>query len=264
MEKEFSFVTEALSNSYIQCYPGEAAQELTQLAVEDIKTFLKNRPPHHVTAIVEHLPLEVASDVIEEADESFVKKTLSKLDPLRVGMILARLDADQQKKTLACLDPKRAGLIKTIMTYPLDSAGGIMNPQFLGMLPDSTVGEVLLKLRSLKKQKVSEIVVQDPKGHIQGLVPLQQLVAAPQTQSLATLYHGRPITVHVMASRQDVVDVMEKTKINTLPVVDLEDRVFGVIQQDTLFETAQEEASADIQMMVGVSKEERALSKVSF
>jgi magnesium transporter len=70
--------------------------------------------------------------------------------------------------------------------------------------------------------------------------------------------------VQATASREEVVETMGQNKLSSLPVVDFEGRLLGVIRHGALVAAAQEEASVDIQTMVGASKEERALSPVSF
>jgi magnesium transporter len=67
-----------------------------------------------------------------------------------------------------------------------------------------------------------------------------------------------------MASREEVVDLLSVHRLSSLPVVDLDGRLVGVLRHDALVAATAEEVSADIQTMVGASKDERALSKVSF
>jgi magnesium transporter len=150
------------------------------------------------------------------------------------------------------------------MTYPSDSAGNLMDPQFLSFPPETSVKNALTKLRALKGKRIYDLLVVDGDGKLLGVIPLQKLAVSPANQPLGALYQAQPVSVHDMANRQEVLDLMEQFKVNTLPVVNLNQRVLGIIQQDSLVVTAQEEVSADIQTMVGASKEERALSKSTF
>ena len=70
--------------------------------------------------------------------------------------------------------------------------------------------------------------------------------------------------VLAMASREDVAEILDQCKLTILPVVDVEGRLLGVIRYDALVRAVEQEASVDIQSMVGVSREERALSNVFF
>jgi magnesium transporter len=104
----------------------------------------------------------------------------------------------------------------------------------------------------------------DDEGRLSGSVAVQELALAAPNQRLEELTHGAPASVQAMASRDEMVELLTQLGVPTLPVVDVEGRLVGVIRHGALITAAQEEATADIQTMVGASKEERALSKVSF
>jgi magnesium transporter len=97
-----------------------------------------------------------------------------------------------------------------------------------------------------------------------GAVALQDLVQARPSDTLEGLVRRRGVSVRATASREEVLEVLNLSKAPSLPVTDFEGRVIGVIRYDALLAAAQEEATADVQTMVGASKDERALSKVSF
>jgi magnesium transporter len=97
-----------------------------------------------------------------------------------------------------------------------------------------------------------------------GSVPLQEIILARPNRRLIELSSGMPPSVHALSTREEVVELLNQRRLPSLAVVDLEQRLLGVIRHDALVAAAQEEMSADIQTMVGVSKEERALSKAGF
>ena len=80
----------------------------------------------------------------------------------------------------------------------------------------------------------------------------------------ADLESTPPVVVDVNTDREDIVSLFEKTRVYDLPVVDFEGRFVGVVRYHTLLEAALEESRADLQTMVGVSKDERALSAANF
>jgi magnesium transporter len=104
----------------------------------------------------------------------------------------------------------------------------------------------------------------DENGILTGAVPLQEIVLARPNSRLGDLSAGVPASVHAMSTREEVVELLNQRRLTTLAVVDLQQRLLGVIRHDALVAAAQEEMSADIQTMVGVSKDERALSKPTF
>lgn len=95
-------------------------------------------------------------------------------------------------------------------------------------------------------------------------MPISRAAVAQPGTTVGELVQGAPIHVMNMASREEVLDRVSAHKVSILPVVDAEFRVVGIIDQASLMRAAREEAASDIQSMVGVSREERALSPALF
>ncbi len=93
---------------------------------------------------------------------------------------------------------------------------------------------------------------------------MQDLALADSNTTLAELSHRPPAFAELISSREEVVNILEKYRVDELPVVDINGCLQGIIRHRTLINVAKEEGSVDIQTMVGVSKDERALSKAGF
>jgi len=105
------------------------------------------------------------------------------------------------------------------------------------------------------------LVGADDAGKLLGLVDLVDVVRADPRASLETLLPAVPaVRVNALTPREDIIDLFSRFRLRLLPVVDIEDRLLGVIYQSTVIQAAQEEAATDMQAMVGVSRDERALS----
>src|SRR2546430_6030942 len=95
-------------------------------------------------------------------------------------------------------------------------------------------------------------------------MPLEENATATPETKLKDLVHGNAVGVHATATREEIVNYLTEQRVATLPVVDSDRRLVGVIRYGALVAAAEAEASMSMQTMVGVSKEERALSRVSF
>jgi magnesium transporter len=104
----------------------------------------------------------------------------------------------------------------------------------------------------------------DGDNKLSGRVTLQDLALASPTAVLSELVIPVSAVVNPIASRDEVVELLEQHKLVDLAVVDVEGRLLGIIYHRTLIQAIQEDATADIQTMVGASKEERALSPALF
>jgi len=126
------------------------------------------------------------------------------------------------------------------------------------------VREALPRLRGPRRRRVADLFLVDGEGRLTGAVALHDLAVARPAERLDALARRDPPRVHALATREDVVETLGQGRLLSLPVVDLEGRLLGVIRHDALVDAAREEATADIQTMVGASSEERALSPVAF
>ena len=104
-------------------------------------------------------------------------------------------------------------------------------------------------------------MLRDENDHYAGVVRLPDVVAADPELLLGDLRDGTAVQVHPMTPRDEVVELLNTYRLTSLPVVDFAGQVVGVIRHDGLVSAVQQDLAANVQEMVGVSAEERALSK---
>jgi magnesium transporter len=138
-----------------------------------------------------------------------------------------------------------------------------MDPHVLGFRRGTMAQIALDRLRSRRNRLVSDVFLTDDDGSLAARVPLQSLAVAGPDQPLDDLAVPA-IAVAATAPEQEVVERFTDRRLASLPVIDFEGRLIGVIRHDTLVAAAQETAATDIQAMVGASRQERALSPALF
>lgn len=256
--------TQALIQSFLHLYPDEAAKVLESLPPAEIVGHLRDLPPSRAVGVLDRLTPESAAHVIAALDEAMAREFLPAMDPARAALLLARLDEEERKRLLSWLNAAIAKELAELMTYPADTAGSLMDARVTNFRPDTRAEQALFKLRELPERRVQDVFLVDPEGRLAGTVALQDLAISSPTSRLEELARGEPVSVQAIATREEVVEELGKRRLTSLPVVDFEGRLIGVIRHEALMRALEQEASVDIQTMVGASKEERALSKVSF
>ena len=255
----------ALTEAFFDLYPGEATEALEGAPVEEIVRFLETQPTRRGATVLERFSPQMAADCVLRLSDETVRRILPEMDPGDVGIVLSRLDEAEREQRLALLDAPLAMELKELMTYPDDSAGRMMDTRVVTFRPQLSVKEALSRLRTSRRVPSQDLVVVDEDNKLEGLVALVDAVRADPKRPLEQLVRRMPISVHAMTPREEVVDLLSRRNAMTLPVVDLEGRLLGVIRHDAhLVQAVQEEATADIQTMVGASREERALSTTLF
>ena len=175
-------------------------------------------------------------------------------------MLLSTMDEQGREARLVVLDAALARELRDLMTYPEGSAGRLMEPRAPSFPAHLTVRRALVRLRRFSARDAAILVVTDDAETLVGLLDLAMVVRADPAQRLEELIENVLLRVHALTPREDIVDLFSRYRLRLLPVVDLDDRLLGVIHQATIIQAAQEEAVTDMQAMVGVSRDERALS----
>jgi magnesium transporter len=250
---------------FLELHPDEVAKLLERLNVEETVGLLEATSTPQAAAVFERLTAQTATQVLERMSIPSACQVLEALDPARAAPLLLRLDENVRQQLLAGLRPQTVNELQTLMQYPADTGGQLMDPRVATFRPDATVEQAIEKLSTLGRKRIHDVFLVNSEGRLTGSVALQDLISASRTERLEELVQGTaPASVLGVASREEVVEILSQCKMTTLPVVDVEGRLLGVIRHDVLVHAAEQEASLDIQSMVGVSKEERALSRVRF
>ena len=128
---------------------------------------------------------------------------------------------------------------------------------------DETAGEALDRIRSFPDRRVHDLCVADSDGLLTAVLPLQEVAVAQPGDRLGALAGGAPVCVQAMSSREEVVELLETHKLASLPVVGFEGRPRGIIRHGALVEAVQQDATENLQTMVGAGADEQALSPPS-
>jgi magnesium transporter len=150
------------------------------------------------------------------------------------------------------------------MAYPPDTAGSLMDPRIAMLRPEHAVADAIRRLRGQPRRTVQRIYLTDDAGRLVGSVGLDRLLSAEPETVLDTLSPGVPWSVDATTPTEEVVDELRQRQLVSVPVVDPEGVLIGAIKQDAVMQAVAEEASVDMQTMVGASRQERALSPVAF
>ena len=248
---------------YFQYFPGEAAEILNEASTEEILSYLKKNPLNISRDILMKLNNTTTSAVLTQMDDAFFVELFPLIDPYIGALMLSRLDQTLVEEKLELLQNKLSKEIKEVLTYPPDSAGFLMDTRVISFYPDSTVDQVLTELRLLKDRRIFSVSVVDREDKLIGRVTVQAIAVSEPATTLNNLM-DKAVSIHVMSPQEEAVELLKDGKIINLPVVDLDDRLLGVIRHDALIKAAEMDATEDVQAMFGAGREERALSKASF
>ncbi|MGD8935073.1 MAG: magnesium transporter [Thiogranum sp.] len=257
-------VSRALADTFIDNFPQEATEVLEAAPVEEIAQLLRMQTAERGAHILARISTALASSVLKQLKADQASRILAAMDPIGAALLLRSLDQQTHNAILAKLDPQLAMELDELMSYPEGTAGRLMQPRAPSMPAQRTARQALARLRRFASRDAAVLVVTDDVGKLVGLANLADVVRADPATQLANIVQAAPVRVDALTTREEIIDLFSRYRLQVLPVVDLDNRLLGVIHQSSVIQAAQEEAAADMQAMVGASRDERALSSPVF
>ena len=247
-----------LVHDFFKKYPREVSQLIESSSPEDALELLSGAAVERAVQIFERLSPSFGSRLLSKLPQPKIIDIATGLDPGHTATLLSHLEQTEQQRILDLLPNTSADELKELLSYPPDTAGAIMTTRVVTFVPEQSISDALSQLRQTQT-KLRALVVCEA-GRLRGMIPLTDAVITDPHAKLSSLVSEIPIHVVATAPREDVVTVLQQTDIPILPVVDPDLRFLGCIDYDSLMRAVREEATVDLQTMVGVSKDERALS----
>jgi magnesium transporter len=221
-------------------------ERLARLHPADIADIVEELAPDEREAVFETLDQEVAAGALEEVEPKVQKSILESLDSERAAEIVEEMNPDAAADLLADLPQERTSEIlkemepegraemAELLEFGENTAAGRMNTEYLALDPDATVNDAIEALRSFQGgvESVSTIYLVDEQGRLAGAVPLAKLVLAKSDEKLSSLTLEPLISTHAGAGEKEVAELFDKYNLVTLPVVDDEKVLTGVITSD--------------------------------
>lgn len=206
--------------------PASRARLLQLLDAETAADVLEETEPKVQTALINNLPTEQASDILDLMPSDEAADVLQGLAPERAESLLREMEPEQAEQVRCLLDHDQA------------TAGGLMTVGFLGLPPETSVGQAFNHLRdeSADLDVIYYVYVEDRDGHLLGVVNLRQLLASPPATSLAQLMETRMISVDLKDDPAHVANIFAKYGLRALPVLDEQGRLHGVLRFKALLD----------------------------
>lgn len=264
MNRSPDTINQALNRKFIQDFPAEAALHLESLPLKETLSVLEGQPVQALLPIWSKMVPRYAASLTIALPPADSKELLVELAPDVAVRILAQMSETERNQQLDKLDTHVQSELLRLLSYPENSAGRIMDTRVPSYRATITVEQALESLRKGKMKTARSLYLVDEEGRISGRVLLQDLALADPADTLEKLAQPVRATVQAIANREEVADVFAKYALHDLPVVDINGLLLGIIVHSSLMQTAQEDSAADIQAMVGASREERALSSPLF
>lgn len=243
----------------------------------DIAELFEEMPENTLVLLFRLMPKETASEVFSHLDSDVQQRIVEGVTDKELATILDELFFDDTvdfieempanlvKRVLKNTDPTTRRLINQVLKYPEDSAGSLMTLEFMELKKDETVAQAIVDIRrnSLEKETIETCFVTSATRVLEGTVTLQNILTSRDDTTIQEIVDKDIFSVGTTEDQSVVADLFKKYELLSMPVVDSENRLVGVITIDDVLDVIEEENSEDIYIMGAVTPSEDSYLKSS-
>ncbi len=257
-------VIDALNRQFFIDYPLDVAREIESLSVSAVAEASARQPAKVLAPVWQRLLPDRAALLLQEMPDELADRLLEELPPPRAVRILGCMSADERSERTARLEPVVREDLELMMSFPPNTAGRLMDVSINTYRQKMTADQALKQLRKGKMKTARSLFLVDDEHRLTGKVALQTLALALPNVTLGELEEPISIALRPVDPLEEVTAAFETYRVLDIPVVDLDGVFLGAVTHDTIAKTVHQQASIDMQTMVGASKNERALSSPFF
>lgn len=255
---------QSLTQAFLLNYPLGAARKLEAMSPVQAAAILQEQKVHAISRVLERLAPRMTLAVLLNLPDELAAHVLEIMDAGSAAALLSQLTQPKRDQYLGFMGKATADEFLTLLQYPPNSVGQLMNPAIIAFNRATSAGEAIARLRQQEVQRLPHLFLLDDDMRLQARVDLQRLILAQENVLLADLATPVQVYVHAMDPKEEVMEKLGMHDVDVLPVVDADFRLVGVLESQELLEAMREELVTDMQTMVGASKDEGALSSSFF
>jgi magnesium transporter len=242
--------------SYLNALPpADAGDYLVGVGPEDRPLAFRLLNKDTAISAFEYLPIEIQEELIGGMQQSQLIHILESMSPDDRALLFDELPASVVKRLLSQLSQKERDATAVILGYDEGTAGRLMTTEYVRLRQGLTVEEAVLKIRAQDQDKetVYYAYVTDDNRTLVSVVSLRQLLFSIPSVLVRDIASTKILSVTTTTLQEEVARVMKRYDLLALPVVDKESRLVGIVTIDDVIDVLEEEATEDIERIVGLS-----------
>ena len=218
-----------------------AAEVFAYLPIENEQTIINSLSDKEAASIIDNMAADDATDLIEEMPSNVVKRLLSKTTS----------------------ETRRD--INLLLNYPEDSAGSIMTVEFIDLKEKDTVKQAIKKIKSKAEdmESIDTCFVLDKERKLIGIITLKDLILSDYDDIIGDIMTPYETNITTLTDQEEVAKQFQKYDVTSMPVVDSENRLVGIITIDDIVDIIQEETTEDIEKMAAITPTDKPYLKTS-
>jgi magnesium transporter len=217
-----------------QMHPSDIADILEELAPAERQALFVSLDEEVAAEALEEVKPKMQQSLIESLDSEHVAGIVEEMDPGAAADLLSELSDEKSEAILEEMDPEERQEVEDLLEFSGNSAAGRMTTEYIALPQNTLTQQAIGAIREFEGdlESVTDIYLLDDKERITGLVPIVHLLLANSGAHLADLPQGHIVTCHVDANGRKVAELFDKYNLRSLPVVDSDNRLVGVVHAE--------------------------------
>jgi CBS domain-containing protein len=217
-----------------QLHPADIAEIISDLNRAESGHILEALDVEHLADMLEEVEPDFQASLVEDMPDERVADLLEEMEPDEAADLLAELPPDRSHDLLALMEKDEADDVIKLLSYPEDSAGGIMTTEYAVVPPSITAAQAIEVLRqaSDEAETIFYIYVADDSNHLVGMFSLRALIFAQPETPVEDFMVKRVVSVDLLDSQEQVAQVISKYDLLAVPVVDENNILHGIVTAD--------------------------------
>lgn len=255
-----------LKRSLNEVNPVDIARLLEEIEDERQRTFLfRMLTKENAAETFVEFDGDTQENLIRAFSDTELREVLDEIYIDDAADIIEEMPATIVKRILKNTDKETREAINTILKYPDDSAGSIMTPEFVDLKKDMTVEDAFKRIRrtGVDKETIYTCYVTDASRHLIGVTTVKELLLNDYDDAIEDFMETNVISINTLDDQEYASEMLSKYDFLALPVVDMENRLVGIITYDDAIDVIQEENTEDIQKMAAIMPTDTPYLKTS-
>lgn len=240
---------------------------LMMLNPVDIAQFMEELDRDKLLLVFRVLPKDVSADVFSYMDPDQQQMLIESIGDAEIRALLDEMFLDDTvdfleelpagvvKRVLQNTDEKTRTLINQFLRYPENSAGSLMTIEYAEFHLGTTISEAMAILRKVgvNKETIDTLYIIDKERHLKGTLPLRDMILSDPDALVDDVMEDNPVSVTTTDDQELVADTVRRYDLLTIPVVDMESRLVGIITSDDVMDVIEEENTEDFEKMAALT-----------
>jgi magnesium transporter len=244
----------ALKEVLVDFSPADVAELITDLADEDQAVVFRLLPREHSTEVVEYLSPDAQQVVLRAMGREDAARILNEMSADDRTALLEELPGTVVAQMLTLLSPEERAVAQSLLNYPEGSVGRLMTPDFVSVRSDWDVRQVLDHIRQhgQDSETLNVIYVTDEQGRLIDDVRIREILLCPVDTRVSEIHDSSFIALRATDEAAVALEKFKKYDRNTLPVIDSQDKLLGIVTVDDMLDVQEEKTTEEIQKMGAV------------